>query len=187
MNFLPPGGILEVRRSLVLDALFDRMVAFLNRHHRCVLSVNGLPGAWAMPVRYRLATAVARRALAVECLLPCWADGLYYLERNPHVMLVVRDTPASELRWLQMQGRAQLLPHPDWHEWRLPNSRAATPGDLYRVVRVVLHRLDLVDEGRGWGVRETLELDGGGKRRDVRRPDLVTTPIFRGTANGSLE
>jgi len=145
----------------VLDELRDRMAAFLARHHVCVLSVNGSPGAWAMPVRYHPLAERGSSALVVECLLPCWADGLYYLERNPRVMLVIRDAQAPALRWLQMQGRARPDPHPDWRRWELPDHLSVPPEDLYQVVQVMPWRIDLVDEGQGWGVRETLELEGG--------------------------
>ena len=33
-----------------------------------------------------------------------------------------------------------------------------TPDELYLVVRVTPRRIDLLDENRGWGARETLDL-----------------------------
>ena len=143
----------------MLDELRDRMASFLARYHVCVLSVNGSPGAWAMPVRYHPLPEAGGHALVVECLLPHWADGLYYLEQNSQVMLVIWETDVEALRWLQMQGRAQPVRRPDWRRWSLPRC-SVPPEELYRVVQVTPRRIDLVDEGRGWGARETLELDG---------------------------
>jgi len=60
------------------------------------------------------------------------------------------------LGWLQ--GIARPVPAPDW-AGLLPTWTSATPPDaLYLVVRVTPQRIDLFDEGRGWGARETLEL-----------------------------
>ena len=39
-----------------------------------------------------------------------------------------------------------------------PHSCNFPPPDLFLVVRITLHRIDLVDETRGWGARETLDL-----------------------------
>lgn len=142
----------------MLSELRDRIASFLARHRVCVLSVNGSPGAWAMPVRYHLLPEPGGDALVVECLLPHWADGLFYLEQNPHVMLVIRETDVKSLCWLQIQGQGHPIAQPDWQQWPLPN-HAVPPEALYRVVRVMPRRIDLVDESRGWGARETLELD----------------------------
>ena len=141
----------------MLDELRARMLAYLWYHRIGILSVNGPRGAWAMPVHYR--PLAGGTGLAVECLLPRWADGGYYLEQDPRVMLVIWDARSPGLRWLQMQGRAQTVPHPDWKRWNLSNLPHMPPEDLYQVVQVSPSRLDLVDEGRGWGARETLELE----------------------------
>ncbi len=147
----------------MLGKLYTHIIAYLRHHHVGVLSVNGPQGAWAMPVRYRpLGGGDSRSTLTVEFLLPRWADGAYYLEQNPHVMLVIRDDRASALRWLQMQGRAQPVRRPDWRRWSLPRC-SVPPESLYQVVRVAPWRIDLVDEGKGWGARETLEFAKQGR------------------------
>ena len=148
----------------MLDELRERMASFLIHHRTGVLSVSGEPGAWAMPVRCRLAGDARNRHLAVECLLPRWADGLYYLEQDPRVTLVVRDADAPALRWLQVQGQAQPVRRPDWRRWSLPRC-SVSPEELYQVVRVTPRRMDLIDEGRGWGARETLEFAEQGRER----------------------
>lgn len=93
----------------------------------------------------------------------------YHLEQNPQVLLVIHDYPPTNsspqaggseggLRWLQYLGTAQPLDSPDWSE--LLPAATATPllDDLYIVIRVTPERIDLIDESRGWGARETLDL-----------------------------
>jgi hypothetical protein len=106
-----------------------------------------------MPVHYR------SLGLEIDCLLPRWADAVYHLEQEPSVMLVIQDAGTPALRWLQCWGSVQSVAHPDWQEL-LPEgaSTAVAPEDLYLVVRMKPERIDLVDEGQGWGVRETLNL-----------------------------
>ncbi|MFQ5854307.1 MAG: pyridoxamine 5'-phosphate oxidase family protein [Anaerolineae bacterium] len=144
----------------MLEELRDRMTAFLSHHRVCVLSTAGAQGAWAMPVRYR------NRGLEVDCLLPRWADVAYHVEQDPHVLLVIQDPPSSPLVggtrgglcWLQYQGFARPVAAPDW-EGLLPGWTASTsPDELYLVIRVTPERIDLFDESRGWGARETLKL-----------------------------
>jgi hypothetical protein len=99
----------------------------------------------------------------------------FYLEQDPRVVLVVQDatilgetldpiqdrrdwaTPA--LRWLQIRGTARRVERPNWAGLLLEGAPASTlPQELYLVVQVVPKRIDLLDESRGWGVRETLDL-----------------------------
>ncbi len=47
---------------------------------------------------------------------------------------------------------------PDLEGLRLPGSDQANRADLYEVVRVEPVRIELVDERRGWGYRETVDL-----------------------------
>jgi tetratricopeptide (TPR) repeat protein len=86
-------------------------------------------------------------------LLPRWADVTYHLEKDPNVLLIVRDTKANDLRWLECRGTARLVASPDW-AWLLPEGTAKG----YVVIRVTPRRMDLVDEGQGCGARETLDL-----------------------------
>jgi hypothetical protein len=132
---------------MTLERLRDEIEAYLAQHQVGVLSTSGLAGTWAMPARYR------SRGLEVDCLLPRWADVAYHLEQDPNVLLIVRDTQADALRWLECRGTARLVASPDW-AWLLPEG--AVKG--YVVIRITPRRMDLVDEGRGWGARETLDL-----------------------------
>jgi hypothetical protein len=142
----------------MLDELHQRMADFLAAHRVGVLSTAGSAGAWVIPVRYRPAPG---DGLAVECLLPTWADAAYFLEQNPRVMLVILDTLSSSLpggtggglRWLQLRGAAAIVGRPEW-AGLLPTPPLA---GQYRVARVTPTRLDLFDETRGWGARETVE------------------------------
>jgi len=136
----------------MLDELRERMTAYLAQHRVCVLSTAGAEDAWATPVRYR------NHGLEVDCLLPRWADVAYHLEQDPRVMLVI-PAPTSSLRWLQVLGTARPVENPNWMGL-LPAETPTTipPDDLYLVIRVTPERIDLLDESRGWGARETLEL-----------------------------
>jgi hypothetical protein len=104
-----------------------------------------------MPVRYR------NHGLEVDCLVPRWTDVAYHLEQDPHVLLIVQGCHASSLRWLQVQGTAQPVAAPDWAELLPGRTSTAPPDELYRVIRVTSERVDLFDESKGWGARETLE------------------------------
>ena len=143
----------------MLDKLRDRMAAYLAQHQVCVISAAGPDGARAMPARYR------SRGLEVDCLLPRWADVAYYLEQDSRVALVVQDTgicgeqgrttPGS--RWLRCLGTARVVAQPDWDALLPEGAHTPAPDELYLVVRITPTRLDLMDETRGWGARETLE------------------------------
>lgn len=150
------------------DQLRDRMAAYLAAHSIGILSTAASHGAWAMPVRYHpLPAAPGNHELEVACLVPRWADVAYYIEQDPRVLFVVHDPPPSLLpggiaggwsRWLQIEGTAEAVAAPDWSALLPDWASTAPPDDLYLALRVAPTRLDLFDEGRGWGARETLEL-----------------------------
>ena len=125
----------------MLDELRDRMAVYLKGHRVCVLSTAGPEGAWAMPVHYH------SLGLEIDCLLPRWADVVYHLEQEPTTMLVIHD--ASALRWLQCQGTARPVERPDWQRL-LPDGAwgAASPDDLYLVVRVKPEQVDQTNTSR---------------------------------------
>jgi len=50
---------------------------------------------------------------------------------------------ANPLRWLQYHGTAHITDSTD---------------DRYATIHIVPQRIDLVDENRGWGMRETLDI-----------------------------
>ena len=133
---------------MLLEELRGQFTSFLSKHGVCVISTSGMVGIWAMPA------LCVNRDLIVECLLPGWADINYHIEQDPRVLLIIYD---SNVRWMQYWGTARLIPAPDWG--RL--SSAAAPGvglnDRYVAIRVAPQRIDLVDESKGWGARETLD------------------------------
>jgi len=151
----------------MLDQLRAQMAAFLAAHDVCILSTSGSQGAWAMPVRYRLLPATPGDCgLAVACLIPRWADVAYYIEQDPHVLLVVHDplpsplpggTTGRWLRWLQIEGAGEAIASPNWAALLPGWASAAQPDALCLALRVTPTRLDLFDETRGWGARETVE------------------------------
>ena len=136
----------------MLDKLRDRIAAYLSAHRVCILSTIGPEGARAMPARYRSV------GLEIDCLLPRWADVVYHLEQDPRVALAVQDDSVSPLRWLCCLGAARLVEQPDWDALLPAGAHIPTPDELYLVVRVTPRRIDLLDETRGWGARETLDM-----------------------------
>lgn len=143
----------------MLDALRDRIAAYLAAHQVCVVSTQGAASASAVLVRYHLAQDTAgKQALEVDCLLPRWADATYHLELNPQVLLIIADIQADSLRWLQVRGRARPIPAMDWAECLSEGTSDVRPEDRYLALRVTPQRIDLVDESQGWGINETLDL-----------------------------
>ncbi|NUM43334.1 MAG: hypothetical protein HUU38_01400 [Anaerolineales bacterium] len=140
----------------MLNRLRERLTDLLAHQNVCIFSANEPGGAsgggvWAVPVRYH------SHGLAVDCLVPRWADASFYLEQNPQVLLIIRSSDGVPLRWLQYRGRAHILPAPDWPEL-LPKEDAQTPPETrYLAVRIQPTRIDLIDEAKGWGVLESLE------------------------------
>ncbi|MBI3359888.1 MAG: pyridoxamine 5'-phosphate oxidase family protein [Chloroflexi bacterium] len=139
------------RIAPLMDELRDTVANYLLKHQVCVLSTSGTAGAWAMPTWYR------SRGLEVECLVPRWADVAYYLEQNPEVLLVIHDPQAASLRWLQYRGVARLIDSPDWSSLLPERMSIVRPEERYVTFRIKPERIDLIDESRGWGARETLD------------------------------
>lgn len=132
-----------------MDKLRHKIGQELANHRTGVLCADGELGPQAMPVQYRLV------GLDLECLLPRWSNLAYTLEAGGQVLLVILSAPDSQQRWIRYEGRAELLPSPDWPAL-LPGVRA--PEDRYTVIRIRPARIDLIDESAGWGARETLDL-----------------------------
>jgi hypothetical protein len=113
---------------------------------------------WALPVWYRPgAGPSAGRTLAVDCLLPRWADLAHHLSQSAQVVLIVQASSGAGLRWLQIQGTARPVEAPEWGRLLPRWVSSVHPDGLYLVVRVMPGRIDLVDEDLGWGVQETVE------------------------------
>lgn len=133
----------------MFDQLRDLLQGELASRQVAVLSLAAAGGPEAMPVRYR------SQGLTVDCLVPRWSDLAYYLQGEAQVLLVVLTDPGHDGRWLRCRGTARPLAAPDWAAL-LPG--IPDPSDLYLAVRVQPSRLDLIDQARGWGARETLDL-----------------------------
>ena len=142
---------LRVQEFALLDELRDRISAFIAQHQICVISTRGVNGAWVAPARHYSC------GLEIVCLLPRWSDALYYLEQDPHVMVIIPDTQSKALRWLQYSGNAQLVQSLDVEEILPQESPNMQVEDRYVAVRITAERIDLIEENRGWGVRETLD------------------------------
>lgn len=127
-----------------MERLRQHITEFLAAHSVGLLCGTGLQGAWALPVRYQ------NDRLKVVCWLPRWADALYYLEQDPHVLLLVVDSPLPEgskgLCWLHYDGLAEMA------------VTEAGVDELYQTVHLTPRRIELFDERKGWGVRETLDI-----------------------------
>ncbi len=138
----------------MLDELRDQIALYLSKHQVCVISTTGPEGARAIPTRYR------NHGLGVDCLLPRWTDVAYHLEQDPRVALVIQDASTPDL-WLRYLGTAQVVENPDWTEWtwdkELFTHTSRFTSNLYLVARITPRQIDLLDESRGWGTRETLE------------------------------
>lgn len=140
----------------MLNILRGRMQTYLSRNSVGVLSVAGADNISAMPVRYRV------KNLNLDCLVPRWADIAYNIESHPDVLIVVLTAlspPTDLLCWLQYQGKARPVASPDWKGLLPEGVSEALAQDMYLVLSVVPERIDLLDESRGWGARETLEID----------------------------
>lgn len=139
----------------MLDQMRDQMRAYLAGHCVGVLSTGRRERAWAIPVHYRA------DGLEMDCLVPRWADVLYYLEQDPGVLFVIQSGQTKvwePLRWLEVHGTARLVERPDWTTLLPEWSYATPPGEIYQIVHITPQHIDLFDESRGWGVQETLEL-----------------------------
>ncbi len=131
-----------MNRALSRPALaqFDRRVAVLGVSH------------YAIPVRCRV------NGPAVECVVPTWSDVGALLEACNDVTLVAAAQKESALLWVFARGHAYTVAGAAFDGFALPDKAAMETGDLYQVLRVEPRRIELVDERRGWGCRETLDL-----------------------------
>ena len=136
----------------MLDELRQRISQTLVAHQVCVIGACGWNDRpWMLPAAYR------SRGLEIECLLPRWAELIFHLDEDPEVLLVIRESQAETSRWLEYRGRADIQEVPDWTEWGLSLEERNQPQNRYAVLHITPERIDLIDESRGWGYRETLD------------------------------
>lgn len=137
---------------MIAHKLRERITEHLASQTICVLSTKGDSGSWSMPVRYR------SESLQVDCLIPRWADVVYHLEQNERVILVIQSGLLGSGCWLQYLGEARLVGgelEPSLFDSFIEGSQSP---HLYEVFRMTPQRIELVDESRGWGMRENLDL-----------------------------
>ena len=109
-------------------------------------------GRCLIPSRVRV------RGTIVECLVPTWAGLGDMLERPREARLAVVVEAGPALSWVFIRGNASLVMNPDLEGLTLPGVGRANRTDLYESVRVEPVRIEIVDERRGWGYRETVDL-----------------------------
>jgi len=119
----------------VLDELRNRIISYLSKNRVCVIATSGSLGAWAVSAQYD------NSGLELNCRLPRWSDTLFHIKQEPRVMAIIQDM--NPLCWLQYRGTAHITNSID---------------DRYATIHIVPERIDLIDETRGWGARETLDL-----------------------------
>ncbi|MGE5579920.1 MAG: hypothetical protein ACM3WU_07745 [Bacillota bacterium] len=109
-------------------------------------------GSYSIPARIRV------KGTAVECLVPTWAGIGDTLGESGEAMLLAFVEMGPALSWVFMRGRASLVTDAD-PEWQgLPGAGSSNRKDLYELVRLEPIRIELADEQRGWGYRETVDL-----------------------------
>lgn len=121
----------------MLDELRERIAAYLSQNQACIISTSGRQGAWAVIGQYQ------NRGLELDCRVPRWSDVVYHLEQDPHVLIIVLEATEPGSRWLQYLGIAHMTEE--------------STDDRYIAIHITPQRLDLIDESRGWGARETLD------------------------------
>lgn len=137
----------------MFDELRERIAGILAAHQVGLLGACGWGNQPAV-----LPAAYHSTGLEVECLLPRWAELISHLAESPEIRLLVPDSARPTSRWLEYRGQAALEEAPDWSGWHLPPEGQAQPQIRYAVLRLTPRRIDLIDEGRGWGFRETLDI-----------------------------
>lgn len=133
------------------DELRDRIVRYISTNRTCVIATCDSANVFAIPARCRLVAVPNHpQTLQVDCLLPEWALLNYHLAQGPRVTLIFLHLSADRLSWLQYQGTVLTMVETGWDD-------RIRLDDGYGVIRVTPSRIDLIDENRGWGVRETWE------------------------------
>jgi hypothetical protein len=132
-----------------IDQLRDLLIAHLGSANTGVLSVPVDGEVVALSVRYQ------SDGLAIYCLVPRWSEAADALGASRSTLLII---PAADpRRWLRYQGVSRPA---DQSAWAGPWPDHLTPrqaDERWLVVALTPQRLDLFDERRGWGARETLD------------------------------
>ena len=113
-------------------------------------AILGVAG-YALPVRFLV------RGSVVECPVPTWSGVGDLLEKMEEVTLVAVQNSDTYLRWFFLRGTGTVIKDPDWEGLLPPQHGRGDPGDLYQLLRIEPNRMELFDEQRGWGFRETAD------------------------------
>jgi hypothetical protein len=126
------------------NILTTQMLETIGARH-AILGVAG----YALPVRFRV------RGSIVECCVPTWSGISDLLEKSVEVTLVALKNSENNLRWIFLRGAGSVIKNQDWGGIVPSESSLVDPGDLYQLLRIEPKRMELFDEQRGWGFRET--------------------------------
>lgn len=106
---------------------------------------------YALPVRFRVCRQI------VECSVPIWSEVEELLEKVEEVTLVAIKKSESDLSWVFIRGAGVIVKNRDWEGLVPPERSLVEPGDLYQLLRINPSRIEMFDEQRGWGYRETAD------------------------------
>lgn len=136
-----------------LDQLRDTLAAQLAGATTGILYADQAGSGAALPVWYQSAD------LCVSCLVPRWSDLADALARQqPQPAVLIVPALADPRRWLRYRGEAGLTAHSAWSGIWPERLTARQADERWLVVALTPQRIDLFDEQRGWGARETLDL-----------------------------
>lgn len=121
----------------MLDELRNRVILFLAQNHICMVATNGTECATAIQLQYE------SDGLILNCRLPRWSDTYYYIVQEQRVIAIIPELQSNSTRWLQYRGTALIN---DTHDLS------------YVTIQLKPERIDLFDESRGMGTRETLDM-----------------------------
>lgn len=147
----------------MLDELKNRLSEYLQQYQGAALCGMGQGTMWLLPVHYR------SFGLELYCAVPGWSDAAYILQETTTVQLIVpfsgqnmaterveRAARVESGAWLWYLGEARQIISLDCPT-SVAVAQAVKPGS-HIFVRILPRRIDLIDERRGWGARETLEI-----------------------------
>ena len=138
----------------MLEQLRERLAAFLQSHSVAVVSAAALCPTGVLPVAYHA------DGLSLWCLVPRWSELAYHLEAqsSAEALAVISAGDAYAQCWLRYLGVARNVPTSGWPGTLPAGVTAHTLRERYGIIQLLPTRLDLIDERKSWGARETLEL-----------------------------
>ncbi len=106
---------------------------------------------YALPVRFRI------HGSQIECRVPTWSGVVDLLEKAGDVTLVAVQDINGKLKWIFLRGSGSLVEKPSWEDFVHSKFGRIDPEDMFQIVSIQPKRMELYDEGRGWGFRETTD------------------------------